>query len=64
MAFSYKNSRGDTYFLHERKTGKNGTGKLFYFAKERKENSVENLPSGYKVAENQKTGMPVIKKAE
>jgi hypothetical protein len=64
MAYSYKNSKGDTYFLHSRITGKNGTGRLFYFAKEAKDNTVEKLPTGYQVIENQRTGMPIIKKAE
>lgn len=63
MAYSYKNSKGDTYFLHARSTGKNGKGKLFYFAKEEKDNTIEKLPLGYQVAENQRTGMPIIKKA-
>lgn len=62
MAFTYKNSRGNTYYLHERSAGKNGKGKLFYFAKEAGENTVPKVPSGYEVTENQRTGLPILKK--
>jgi len=62
MAYSYKNTKGDTYYLHERSTGKSGNGKLFYFSKQPKENAIEMLPKGYRVKENQRTGMPLISK--
>lgn len=47
------------YYLHSRKVGK---GELFFFAKEEKENGIEKLPNGYKVIENERTGLPIIKK--
>lgn len=59
MTYSYKNSKGQTYYLHSKKIGK---GELFFFAKEEKVNSIENLPTGYMVVENQRTGLPIIKK--
>ena len=65
MAFSYTNSKGNTYFLHTKKsmtsTGKERT--LFYFSKEmRQEEALHAVPAGYMVAE-MKTGMLVLKKA-
>ncbi len=55
MGFSYKNSKGQTYYLH-------GKGKLFYFSKTSKPAEALNaVPAGYKVVE-MKTGMPVLKK--
>lgn len=58
MGFSYTNKKGVTYWLHE-KEGKGGA-KLFYFSKN-PENSVD-LPEGFEVVENEKTGLPIIKK--
>jgi hypothetical protein len=65
MAYSYTNSKGNTYFLHTKKsmtsTGKERT--LFYFSKELKEGeALDAVPAGYTVAE-MKTGMLVLKKA-
>jgi hypothetical protein len=65
MAFSYTNSKGNTYYLHTKKsltsTGKERT--LFYFSKEMKpEEALDAVPAGYTVAE-MKTGMLVLKKA-
>ncbi len=65
MAFSYTNTKGNTYYLHTKKsltsTGKERT--LFYFSKElRQEEALDAVPAGYAVAE-MKTGMLVLKKA-
>jgi len=64
MAFSFKNKRGVTYFLHARSkitsTGKTQT--LYFFAKEKKAGVLEAVPAGYKVAETV-NGLPVLKKA-
>jgi hypothetical protein len=66
MAYSHTNSKGNTYYLHTKKsmtsTGKERT--LFYFSKELKPNeALDGVPEGYTVAE-MKTGMLVLKKAE
>jgi len=53
MAFEYKNSRRQTYYLHQK-------GRIFYFSK-KEEDGVE-LPQGYQVVENMKTGLPMLKK--
>ncbi len=64
MAYSYKNSRGQTYYLHSRKAGRGGTSNrdLFYFAKEPRENARESMPEGYEVIESERTGLPILKK--
>jgi hypothetical protein len=63
MAFSFKNKRGVTYFLHARvtktKTGKTQT--LYFFSKEKKAGVLEVVPQGYKVQETA-NGLPVLKK--
>ncbi len=53
VGYSHKNSKGNTYHLHSK-------GRLFFFSKEPK-GSIE-LPVGYKVIENKKTGLPMLKK--
>ncbi len=54
MAYSHTNSKGTTYFLHQK-------GKMFFFSKEVKEGALDALPAGYTVSE-MKTGMLVLKK--
>lgn len=66
MAFSHKNSKGQTYFLHAKEvTLRNGRSqRIFYFAREQKAGeSLESIPAGYKVGENQRTGLPFLSKA-
>lgn len=64
MAYSYKNSKGVTYYLHSSKTtlksGKEQT--LYYFAKEVKQGALDAVPAGYAVSES-KNGLPVLKKS-
>lgn len=64
MAFSFKNSRGKTYFLHGRtrdlKSGKKQT--LYFFAKTEKEDTLDAVPKGYEVIES-KNGLPLLKRS-
>jgi hypothetical protein len=66
MAFSVTSKKsGKTYFLHSRvqplKGGKTVT--LYFFAGEIKpEGSLDALPAGYIVSENERTGLPLLKK--
>lgn len=64
MAYSYKNSKGNTYYLHSRVTTlKNGREQtIFFFAKEPKDGALNEVPKGYEVSES-KNGLPVLKKA-
>ena len=65
MAFSVISKKsGKTYFLHERKQELKGGQKvtLYYFGAEQKEGAIDALPAGYEVAENTKTGLPLLKK--
>jgi len=63
MAFSYKNSKGVTYFLHattrDLKSGKKQT--LYFFAKEQKAGVLDKVPDGYVVGEST-SGLPILKK--
>ncbi len=63
MAYSFVNSKGNKYYLHEKVIQRAGgkASKLFFFAREIKAGALDAVPAGYKVAE-MKTGLPVLKK--
>jgi YHS domain-containing protein len=65
MAFSVISKKsGKTYYLHSRlqklKGGQEVT--LYYFAGQSGEGAIDELPAGYTVSENEKTGLPLLKK--
>lgn len=67
MAFSVQSKKsGKTYFLHHRrqplKGGKEVT--LYYFAGVAGEGALDALPLGYVVSENDRTGLPLLKKSK
>lgn len=63
MAFSFKNSKGVTYYLHAKvRTLKDGKKQsLYYFAKAVGTSALDAVPAGYMVSES-KNGLPVLKK--
>jgi hypothetical protein len=63
MAFTYTNAKGQSYILHSKNTVlKNGQERtIYYFAKEDKGNSLNEVPDGFQVSET-KNGLPVLKK--
>ena len=64
MAYTYENSKKNSYILHARETIlKNGAKQtIYFFAKEAKEGALDAVPAGYEVSES-KNGLPVLKKA-
>ena len=65
MAYSFVNSKGQTYYLHAKTVKRAGgkEGKLHYFSRDVRQNEALNaVPPGYKVIE-MKTGLPTLKKA-
>ena len=65
MAYSVKSKKSDkTYYLHQRKQELKGGQQvtLYYFGGEAKEGAIDELPEGYEVSENTKTGLPLLKK--
>ncbi len=64
MAYAHTNSKGQTYYLHRQevtlKGGRQQT--IYYFAKEPKPTAIDELPEGYIVIENTRTGLPILKK--
>ena len=53
MGYEHTNSKGNKYYLHQR-------GRLFFFSKSAEDGI--DLPEGYKVIENSRTGLPMLKK--
>jgi hypothetical protein len=67
MAYSYKNSKGQAYFLHGKEVTLQGGRKqrIHYFAREAKAGeSLDAIPAGYTVVENARTGLPFLKRGD
>ncbi len=64
MAFSFTNSKGKSYILHNKTTTlKNGNSQtIYFFAKEERDGSLDAVPDGYEVSES-KNGLPVLKRS-
>jgi len=65
MAYSVKSKKsGKNYFLHSKDVILKGGRKqrIFYFAGEAKEGALNDLPAGYEVMENKRTGLPMLRK--
>ncbi len=65
MAYAVKSKKsGKTYYLHSKEVKLKGDRKqrIFYFAGEAGKNALNDLPSGYEVMENKRTGLPMLRK--
>ena len=65
MAYSVKSKKsGKNYFLHSKDVILKGGRKqhILYFAGEVKTGSLNDLPAGYEVMENKRTGLPMLRK--
>ena len=58
--FIYKNKKGKNFWLHMKQRGK---GVLYYFSNN-PEGAINNIPKGFIVFENLKTGLPMLKKGQ
>lgn len=65
MAYTYKNKKGDTYYLHKKDVTLRGGRKqtIYFFARDVRSGAIDSVPAGFKVMETERTGMPVLKKA-
>lgn len=67
MAYKYTNQKGQDYFLHATQVKLRGSGKnqtVYFFARNERRNAVDRMPQGFRVKENKKTGLPVLKRAD
>ena len=71
MAYTHKNSKGTTYYLHNMEVPLKSTGKMqtiYFFAKEvltvsskgKPVQALDALPAGKQVKENKRTGLPFV----
>jgi hypothetical protein len=66
VAYQHQNKKGQTYYLHGKQvTLQNGRKQqIYYFAREEKPGeALAALPAGYRIEENERTGLPFLKKA-
>lgn len=67
MAYSYKNNKGITYYLHRKVVtlrGGNRQQTIYFFAKQAGSDAIDEIPDGFHVVENKKTGLPVLRRDE
>ena len=65
MAFSVKSKKsGKMYHLHTKEVTLAGNRKqnIYYFAGDVGKGSLNALPAGYEVMENERTGLPMLRK--
>ncbi|MBM3857331.1 MAG: hypothetical protein FJ390_05130 [Verrucomicrobia bacterium] len=65
MSFSVVSKKsGKTYFLHARLQELKGGQKvtLYYFAGAAGAGALDEMPAGYEISENERTGLPLLKK--
>ncbi len=64
MAYDFKNSKGVTYYLHFKDVNLKGgrQQRIYFFARDIRDGSLNAVPDGYKVIETTRTGMPILKK--
>ena len=65
MAYSVKSKKsGKTYYLHTKEVtlAGNRKQKIFYFAGVAGKDSIDEVPTGYEVFENKRTGLPMLRK--
>ncbi|MCL5875115.1 MAG: hypothetical protein M1114_01450 [Candidatus Dependentiae bacterium] len=65
MAYSVKSKKsGKTYYLHTKEVKLVGDRKqqIYYFAGEAGKDALDALPAGYEVIENERTGLPMLRK--
>lgn len=64
MAYQYTNNKGQVYYLHGKdvnlRSGR--VQRIYYFAKNIRPEAMDQMPAGFTVVENTKTGLPTLKK--
>jgi hypothetical protein len=65
MAYEFTNSKGVKYYLHFKDVNLKGgrVQRIYFFARDVRPGSLDDVPAGYRVVETERTGMPILKKA-
>ena len=64
MAYEFTNSKGVTYYLHYKDVHLKGgrMQRIYFFARDIREGSMDAVPAGYLAVDTERTGMPILKK--
>ncbi len=64
MAYEFTNKMGVKYYLHFKDVNLKGgrIQRIYFFAKDVRPGSLDDVPAGYVVMETERTGMPILKK--
>ncbi|MBM3886394.1 hypothetical protein FJ364_00550 [Candidatus Dependentiae bacterium] len=65
MAYKVKSKKsGKMYHLHTKEVelAKGRKQRIYYFAGEAGKDAIDELPAGYEVMENERTGLPMLRK--
>lgn len=64
MAYTHQNSKGDTYYLHAKDVTLRGgrQQRIFFFARDIREEAIDAVPEGYEVTENARNGFLALRK--
>ncbi len=65
MPFNVKSKKsGKTYYLHTKEVTLAGgrKQKIFYFAGDIGKEALDAIPEGYEIMENERTGLPMLRK--
>ena len=67
LAYSVQSKKSDkTYYLHSKDVTLNGgrVQTIYYFAGTARDNALDELPAGYEIMENSRTGLPMLRKSK
>jgi len=67
VAYSVKSKKsGEMYYLHKKLVSLRGGRKqtIYFFARDVRDGALDDLPEGFIVMENKRTGLPMLKKGE
>lgn len=64
MAYEFTNSKGVKYFLHFKDVNLKGgrEQRIYFFARDVRPGSLDEIPTGFEVMETERTGMPILRK--
>lgn len=64
MAFEFTNKKGVKYYLHFKDVNLKGgrIQRIYFFARDVRADSLDEVPDAYEVMETERTGMPILKK--
>ncbi len=66
MAYSHTNSKGVTYYLHQKEVTLRGgkQQRIFYFAKVERPEAIDALPDNMEVVENPRNGFLTLRRTD